>query len=48
MAENVDVFGFGLTADELAALDALDIGVRGGPEPATITHAGFGSPIPEA
>ena len=48
IAENVDVFDFGLTADELAALDALDTGVRGGPEPATITLAGFGSPIPEA
>ena len=33
IAENFDVFDFDLTADELAAIDALDTGVRGGPEP---------------
>ena len=35
IAENFDVFDFELTADELAAIDALDTGVRGGPEPET-------------
>ena len=34
--ENVDVFDFELTADEVAAIDALDTGVRGGPDPETL------------
>jgi diketogulonate reductase-like aldo/keto reductase len=33
IAENFDVFDFTLTADEVAAIDALDTGVRGGPDP---------------
>ncbi len=33
IAENIDVFDFELTADELAAIDGLDTGRRGGPEP---------------
>lgn len=37
IAENFDVFDFALTDDELAAIDALDTGVRGGPEPDAIT-----------
>jgi 2,5-diketo-D-gluconate reductase A len=48
IAENFDVFGFDLTADELDAIDALDTGVRGGPEPTAITLENFGRPIPEA
>ena len=48
IAENFDVFDFELTADELAAIDALDTGVRGGPEPDSITLEAFGRPIPEA
>jgi diketogulonate reductase-like aldo/keto reductase len=48
IAENFDVLGFDLTADELAALDALDTGIRGGPDPASITLENFGRPIPEA
>jgi len=48
IAENFDVFDFELAADELAAIDALDTGVRGGPEPVDVTLAGFGRPIPEA
>ena len=48
IAENFDVFDFELTADELAAIDALDTGVRGGPEPTDITLERFGRPIPEA
>jgi 2,5-diketo-D-gluconate reductase A len=31
IAENFDVFDFSLTLDEIAAIDALDTGVRGGP-----------------
>jgi diketogulonate reductase-like aldo/keto reductase len=36
IAENFDVFDFTLTADEVAAIDALDKGVRGGPDPETL------------
>ncbi|MEL7976315.1 aldo/keto reductase [Isoptericola sp. F-RaC21] len=48
IAENFDVLDFELTADELAAIDALDTGVRGGPEPDAITLETFGRDIPEA
>jgi diketogulonate reductase-like aldo/keto reductase len=48
IAENFDVFDFELTGDELTAIDGLDTGVRGGPEPTTITLANFGRDIPEA
>ena len=46
--ENFDVFDFELTADELSDIDALDTGLRGGPEPEAITRAAFGIEIPEA
>ena len=36
MAQNFDVFGFELTADELAAIDALDTGARSGADPDTL------------
>lgn len=45
---NIDVFGFDLTADDLAAIDGLETGVRGGPDPDTVTVAGWGREIPEA
>ncbi|MBA4025813.1 MAG: oxidoreductase [Gordonia sp.] len=48
IAENFDVFDFELTADQLAAIDALDTGVRGGPEPEAVTREKFGLDIPEA
>ncbi len=48
IAENFDVFDFDLTSDELASIDALDTGSRGGPEPTDITLESFGMPIPEA
>jgi diketogulonate reductase-like aldo/keto reductase len=48
IAENFDVFDFELTGEQLAAIDALDTGKRGGPEPADITLATFGREIPEA
>lgn len=35
IAENIDVFDFELRADEIAAIDRLDRGQRGGPDPAT-------------
>ena len=48
IAENIDVFDFELSTEELAAIDALDTGLRGGPEPETITVENFGRSIPEA
>ena len=48
IAENINVFDFGLTADEIAAIDGLDTGRRGGPEPDAITIEAFGREIPEA
>ncbi|GHJ32843.1 MULTISPECIES: aldo/keto reductase [Streptomyces] len=33
IAENIGVFDFSLTPHEVAAIDALDTGVRGGPDP---------------
>lgn len=41
IAENIDIFDFSLTAEEIAASDALDTGVRGGPEPESITRGAF-------
>ncbi|GAA1496693.1 aldo/keto reductase [Paeniglutamicibacter kerguelensis] len=48
IAENFNVFDFELAPEELDAIDALDTGVRGGPEPELITSEGFGRVIPEA
>ena len=48
IAENFQVFDFTLTDDELTAIDALDTGQRGGPEPADVTLEAFGVDIPEA
>jgi diketogulonate reductase-like aldo/keto reductase len=48
IAENFAVFDFELTREQLAAIDALDTGVRGGPEPDSITLESYGRPIPEA
>ena len=48
IAENFDVFDFDLTREQVAAIDALETGVRGGPEPDSITLETYGRPIPEA
>ena len=48
IAENCDIFDFTLTEEQMAAIDALDTGVRGGPEPDSITLETYGRPIPEA
>jgi len=48
IAENFDVFDFDLSDEELASIDALDTGVRGGPEPDSITLEAYGMEIPEA
>ena len=48
IAENFDVFDFELTREQIDAIDALDTGVRAGPEPDSITLETYGRPIPEA
>jgi diketogulonate reductase-like aldo/keto reductase len=48
IAENFDVFDFELTGEQVVAIDALDTGVRGGPEPDSITLDNYGRTIPEA
>jgi diketogulonate reductase-like aldo/keto reductase len=48
IAENFRVFDFKLASDQIAAIDALDTGVRGGPDPVSITLENFGMEIPEA
>ncbi|MFC4030049.1 aldo/keto reductase [Streptomyces polygonati] len=42
IAENFDVFDFALTADEVAAVDAIDTGLRGGPDPDAVRLGDFG------
>jgi len=48
IAENFAIFDFELAPEQLAAIDALDSGVRGGPDPDSITLEKYGKPIPEA
>jgi diketogulonate reductase-like aldo/keto reductase len=48
IAENFDVFDFELSGEQIAAIDALDTGVRGGPDPDSITLEAYGVEIPEA
>jgi diketogulonate reductase-like aldo/keto reductase len=48
IAENFDVFDFELSSEQVAAIEALDTGVRGGPDPESITLEAYGREIPEA
>jgi diketogulonate reductase-like aldo/keto reductase len=48
IAENLDIFDFELSTDQMAAIDGLDTGLRGGPEPDDVTLEAFGRDIPEA
>lgn len=48
IAENFDVFDFELSDAELRSIDALDQGVRRGPEPASLALDTAGFKIPEA
>jgi diketogulonate reductase-like aldo/keto reductase len=41
IAENIDVFDFALQPEELTAIDALDTGLRGGPEPELLNTRTF-------
>ena len=47
IAENLDVFDFALTAHEIATIDALDTGERGGPNQDEVDFRTFDRPIPE-
>jgi 2,5-diketo-D-gluconate reductase A len=47
IAENFDVFDFALTAEQLSSIDALDIGVRNGPDPDVPRPELFARVIPE-
>jgi diketogulonate reductase-like aldo/keto reductase len=47
IAENFDVFDFELTTDQLARIDALDTGVRSGPDPDVPRPEMFARVIPE-
>ena len=47
IAENLDVFAFSLSPDEVAAIDALDTGVRGGPNQDALDFRTFVRTIPE-
>jgi diketogulonate reductase-like aldo/keto reductase len=47
IAQNIEVFDFELSADEMTAIDGLDTGRRGGPEPGAVTLEAFGRNIPE-
>lgn len=48
IAENFAIFNFELSAAELDAIDGLEQGVRGGPEPDSVTPERFPRDIPEA
>ena len=48
IAENFDVFDFELSPEELTAIDALDSGVRSGPDPDVARPERFAMVIPEA
>ena len=37
IAENIDIFDFELTHQEIVAIDALDLGKRGGPDPELVS-----------
>jgi len=47
IAEDIDVFDFALTADDIAAIDGLDTGIRGGPNQDEIDVRTFDRVIPD-
>jgi 2,5-diketo-D-gluconate reductase A len=48
IAENLDVFGFALSAEDVARIEGLETGVRGGPDPDQPRPSFFDVVIPEA
>ena len=47
IAQNLDVFDFALLSDDIAAIDGLDTGVRGGPNQDEIDFRTFNRTIPD-
>jgi 2,5-diketo-D-gluconate reductase A len=47
IAQNLDVFDFALAADDIAAIDRLDTGVRGGPNQDEVAFRTFDRTIPD-
>jgi diketogulonate reductase-like aldo/keto reductase len=47
IVENLDVFDFALAGDEVAAIDALDTGLRGGPDPERVDTTSYTFTIPD-
>jgi diketogulonate reductase-like aldo/keto reductase len=47
IAENIDIFDFALTSDEVQAINALDTGERGGPDPEQVNPQTFSITIPD-
>lgn len=47
IAQNINVFDFELGTDELAKIDGLDRGVRGGPDPDEVDPSTWDLEIPE-
>jgi diketogulonate reductase-like aldo/keto reductase len=47
IAENIDIFDFALTPDEVGAINALDTGKRGGPDPQLVTAQSFAITVPQ-
>ena len=47
ITQNIDVFDFELSTDDLAAIDGLETGTSGGPEPDAVTLEAMGRPVPE-
>jgi diketogulonate reductase-like aldo/keto reductase len=41
IAENIDIFDFMLTAEDVAAIDAMDTGKRSGPDPEVVDAKTF-------
>jgi diketogulonate reductase-like aldo/keto reductase len=48
IAENIGIFDFTLATDDVAAIDTLDSGVRGGPDPEIVSPQLFDLSIPDA
>ena len=47
IAQNIDIFDFALSADDVGAIDHLDTGVRGGPDPNAIDPERYPLTIPD-
>ncbi len=47
IAQNLDVFDFALTADDITAIDGLDTGIRGGPNQDELDFRTFNRTIPD-